>query len=43
VELPNGEKEILCTSLLDSEKYIFNEINKLYHYRWSEEESYYAE
>jgi hypothetical protein len=40
VELSNGEKEILCTSLLDSEKYLHHEIDKLYHYRWSEEEAY---
>lgn len=40
IDLPNGEKEILCTSLIDSEKYKYTEFDKLYHYRWSEEEAY---
>jgi hypothetical protein len=40
IELPNGEKEILCTSLVDSEKYIHSEFEQLYHYRWNEEEAY---
>ncbi len=40
IELPNGEKEILCTSLIDSEKYGYEEFDKLYHYRWNEEEAY---
>lgn len=40
IDLPNGEKEILCTSLTDSEKYKYTEFDKLYHYRWSEEEAY---
>ena len=40
IDLPNGEKEILCTSLTDSEKYKYMEFDKLYHYRWSEEEAY---
>jgi len=40
IDLPNGEKEILCTSLTDSEKYKYEEFDKLYHYRWSEEEAY---
>ena len=40
IDLPNGEKEILCTSLTDSEKYKYVEFDKLYHYRWSEEEAY---
>ena len=40
IDLPNGEKEILCTSLTDSEKYKYAEFDKLYHYRWSEEEAY---
>jgi len=30
IELPSGEKEILCISLIDSK----------YHYRWNEEEAY---
>jgi len=40
VELPNGEKEILCTSLMDSQKYPVEDIAELYHYRWNEEEGY---
>lgn len=40
IELPDGEKEILCTSLLDPEKYTYGQFNKLYHYRWNEEEAY---
>ncbi len=39
-ELPNGEKEILCTSLMDSRKYPVEDIGELYHYRWNEEEGY---
>lgn len=40
VDLDNGEKEILCTSLVDSEKYSHEEISELYRYRWNEEEAY---
>jgi len=40
IELSNGEKEILCTSLVDPEKYTYEQFEKLYHYRWSEEEAY---
>ena len=40
IELPDGKKEILCTSLVDSQKYQFEEFDKLYHYRWNEEEAY---
>jgi len=40
VELENGEKEILCTSLTDCEKYIHEDFEQLYHYRWNEEEAY---
>ena len=39
VELPNGDKEILCTSLIDK-KYEYKEFEQLYHYRWNEEEAY---
>jgi hypothetical protein len=38
--LPNGEEEILCTSLVDPEKYRYKEFDSLYHCRWSEEEVY---
>ncbi len=40
VELKSGEKEILCTSLTDAEKYLYEEFESLYHYRWNEEEAY---
>jgi len=40
VELENGEIEVLCTSLIDSDKFPGKEFNELYHYRWNEEESY---
>lgn len=40
VELENGETEVLCTSLLDKEKYDIEEFGRLYHYRWNEEEAY---
>jgi hypothetical protein len=40
IELPSGENEILCTSLLDEEKYPFTDFKALYHYRWNEEEAY---
>jgi hypothetical protein len=40
VELENGEKEILCTSLTDTEKYSYEDFEQLYHYRWNEEEAY---
>jgi hypothetical protein len=40
IELKSGEKEILCTSLTDAEKYLYEEFESLYHYRWNEEEAY---
>ena len=40
VILPDGNKEILCTSLLDTDKYPYAEFAELYHYRWNEEEAY---
>ena len=40
VILADGSKEILCTSLLDTEKYPYQEFAELYHYRWGEEEAY---
>lgn len=40
VELENGEKEVLCTSLTDSKTYLHEEFEQLYHYRWNEEEAY---
>jgi hypothetical protein len=40
VELENGEKEVLCTSLTDEKTYPYNDFEQLYHYRWNEEETY---
>lgn len=40
VVFENGDNEILCTSLLDSNEYKYEEFKDLYHYRWSEEEAY---
>ncbi len=40
VQLENGEIEILCTSLLDTEKYPIEDFKELYHLRWGIEEGY---
>lgn len=40
VELPNGVKEVLCTSLTDKDIYKHEEFEGLYHYRWNEEEAF---
>jgi hypothetical protein len=40
VILDDGTQEILCTSLLDTSCYPYEEFGELYHYRWSEEEAY---
>jgi hypothetical protein len=40
IEIPGEEQEILCTSLLDQEKYPARQMEQLYHYRWNEEEAY---
>ena len=40
IELENGEKEILCTSLTDMKKHEYFDFEELYHYRWNEEEAY---
>lgn len=40
VELEDGTIEILCTSLLDKQKYPPESIQELYHYRWNQEEAY---
>lgn len=40
VELDNGETEILCTSLLDTQTYPAPVFKELYHLRWNEEEAY---
>ncbi|MFN8843876.1 MAG: IS4 family transposase [Chryseotalea sp.] len=39
ITLDTGEKEILCTSLVDN-KYTVKDIGFLYHYRWNIEEAY---
>jgi hypothetical protein len=40
IELENGDKEVLCTSLTDAQTYPYEEFEQLYHYRWNEEEAY---
>ncbi len=38
--LESGEKEVLCTSLLDEEKYQIEDMKTLYRFRWNIEEAY---
>jgi hypothetical protein len=40
VILEDGTTEILCTSLIDTARYPYEEFPLLYHYRWNEEEAY---
>lgn len=40
IALENGNKEILCTSLLDSKTYTLCDLKQLYHLRWGIEEAY---
>jgi hypothetical protein len=40
VELPTGETEVLCTSLINAEEYPHQKFDWLYHLRWNEEEVY---
>jgi len=40
VILDTGEVEVLCSSLLDTEKYSNKDFQELYHYRWNVEECY---
>lgn len=40
VELENGQKEVLCTSLLSAEQYPKENFKELYHRRWGIEEAY---
>ena len=40
VFLPNGECEVLCTSLIDTQEYLYEDFPELYHLRWNEEEAY---
>jgi len=39
--LENGTEEILCTSLLDTEKYLYEDFKEMYHLRWGVEEGGY--
>jgi len=40
IDLGNGEKEILCSSLIDQEEYPYEDFDELYHHRWNIEEAY---
>lgn len=40
VELETGEKEVLCTSLLNKQKYPHDDFKELYGLRWNAEEAY---
>jgi hypothetical protein len=40
IELDNGEFEILCTSLTDSEMVPYDDMAELYHHRWNIEEGF---
>jgi hypothetical protein len=40
VALPDGSKEVLCTSLLDKEAFPVDCFAELYHFRWNIEEGY---
>jgi hypothetical protein len=40
IPLDSGEVEVLCTSLLDQERYPYDVFKDLYHHRWPVEEDY---
>ena len=40
VVLDSGETEVLCTSLLDEQRYRIEDLGELYHFRWRVEEAY---
>ena len=40
VELENGEVEVLCTSLTDTNKFPHSDFSELYHLRWGIEEAF---
>jgi len=40
IDLPDGKVEILCTSLIDMQKYTWEDFEELYHFRWNIEEGY---
>ena len=40
IELPDGNQEVLCTSVLDNQKLPYESFGELYNYRWNIEEGY---
>ena len=40
VDLPDGGKEVLCTSVLSKKRLAYEDFGALYHYRWNIEEGY---
>lgn len=40
IELPDGNQEILCTSVLDNQRLPYDSFRELYNYRWNIEEGY---
>lgn len=40
IDLDNGEIEVLITSLLDTDRYLYSDFKALYHRRWPVEEDY---
>ncbi len=40
IALESGQKEILCTSLLDTTQYSLEDLSDIYHLRWNVEEAY---
>jgi hypothetical protein len=40
IELPDGSPEVLCTSVVDSQRLPYEKFGELYHYRWNIEEGY---
>ncbi len=40
IDLPGGETEVLCTSVLKKAKLPYDSFSTLYHYRWNIEEGY---
>lgn len=40
IELPDGNPEVLCTSVLDNKRLPYESFGPLYHFRWNIEEGY---
>jgi len=40
IELPDGNQEVLCTSVLDNQRLPYDSFGELYNYRWNIEEGY---